>query len=362
MRSARDASAPSRRAPTRRSSATTSPTGSSPYVRVRERRHVGNVATRVHQDNPRPRRRADRAPSRGSSRKPDTSLTIDAPAASASLRDARLHRVDRDRHAGMIGSDGLRSPAARAAAPRRRSPAWRPAAASIRRRCRSTSAPSATSRSMWRRASSTVPKRPPSLKLSGVTLTIPRIRGARSESVDGRVVPVPCRRTYRTIGIRRPDNARTGAISAPRRSTAHSASRRSRRARLRSAEQRRIGPPRLEHRRRDGRRRRRRHAARRPRRQRVAARQNLDVVARQRLALEQRRGHLVQQVDVRLQRLPSRARTRRSITRFTSASTSCAVCSETSRRCWISRPRKSSCSLSPTRIGPIASDRPHCVT
>ncbi len=50
------------------------------------------------------------------------------------------------------------------------------------------------------------------------------------------------------------------------------------------------------------------------------------------------------------------------ITRDTSESTSCAVLSETSRRVWSSRPRKSSCSLSPTRIGPIASDNPHCPT
>src|SRR5258708_7592189 len=50
------------------------------------------------------------------------------------------------------------------------------------------------------------------------------------------------------------------------------------------------------------------------------------------------------------------------MTRFTSASTSRAVCSLTSRRCWISRPRNSFCSLSPTRMGPMASESPHCVT
>jgi len=50
------------------------------------------------------------------------------------------------------------------------------------------------------------------------------------------------------------------------------------------------------------------------------------------------------------------------ITRATSASTSCAVRSDTSRRCCNSRPRKTSCSLSPTSTGPIASDNPHCDT
>src|SRR5688572_19112991 len=50
------------------------------------------------------------------------------------------------------------------------------------------------------------------------------------------------------------------------------------------------------------------------------------------------------------------------ITRETSESTSCAVRSETYRRVRSPRPRKSSCSLSPTRIGPMASDSPHCPT
>src|SRR6266566_2091797 len=47
---------------------------------------------------------------------------------------------------------------------------------------------------------------------------------------------------------------------------------------------------------------------------------------------------------------------------FTSSSTICAVRSEISRRCTTSRPRKISCSRSPTAIGPTTALIPNCVT
>ena len=157
--------------------------------------------------------RRTRAPSAGSSRKPETSLTIDAPAASASLRHARLHRVDRDRDA----RDGR---------PRR------PATTGITRRSSSSASTGvapcgrvdsppmsmhvgalATSRSMWRRASSTDRSAPPSLKLSGVTLTMPTIRGL--EQRERRRREVPFHRQKPTKRMRAMPEKETGASSAP---------------------------------------------------------------------------------------------------------------------------------------------------
>jgi hypothetical protein len=97
------------------------------------------------------------------------------------------------------------------------------------------------------------------------------------------------------------------------------------------------------------------------RRQLAPGGQQLHLLAVQRLALEQRERDRLQQLAVLLEdlRACSYASSRM---RLTSASTSCAVCSLTCRRCPMSRPRKTSCSESPIAIGPIASLIPNCVT
>ena len=115
---------------------TTSPTGSSPVRRVRERRHGRQRRHASASGQPRRRSRRTRAPSRASSRKADTSFTIDAPASSAACRDRGLDGVHRDRHARMVAPHAPRRPESRGEAPRRRRRTSRPAAASIHRRCR----------------------------------------------------------------------------------------------------------------------------------------------------------------------------------------------------------------------------------
>jgi hypothetical protein len=73
--------------------------------RVRIGRHIGNVATRVHQDNPRPRRGAD---PRHLGVEPEGGHVVDDRRAriGALLRDPRLHRVDRNEKIGMIRRGG----------------------------------------------------------------------------------------------------------------------------------------------------------------------------------------------------------------------------------------------------------------
>ena len=103
-----------------------------------------------------------------------TSFHIVAPAATAARATARLHGVDGDRDVALA-PDRRRSPERRGRSPRPRRPARRRGRVDSPPMSR-MSAPSAISRRAWASAASASRNRPPSEKLSGVTLTIPMTR------------------------------------------------------------------------------------------------------------------------------------------------------------------------------------------
>ncbi len=131
------------------------------------------------------------------------SLRIDGPGGERGPGDGRLGRVHRDRH-GDDFRPGPRPSARPGAAPRRRGRARTPGRLDSPPMS-SRSAPSSTSRRACAAASSEPGVRPPSEKLSGVTLTMPMTRGR----------PSPARATVAELpGVHRDRRASASASRA----------------------------------------------------------------------------------------------------------------------------------------------------
>ena len=115
-------------------------------------------------------------PSPDRRRSAETSLTRSAPAASAAARHGRLAAC-RSRSRRRRPPPGAPRSPARCGRSRRPRPPRRRRAGCFRRRCRGCSAPAARIARAWASAAPARRKRPPSEKLSGVTLRMPMIRG-----------------------------------------------------------------------------------------------------------------------------------------------------------------------------------------
>src|SRR6185437_11397599 len=238
--------------------------------------------------------RAHTSALRGSSRNAETSLMISAPA-SSTARATSLFTVSTE--SGTVGRRRLRS---RTTGSTRRSSSGSSTGVGLCGRVlsppmSSRSAPSSTSRSPCATAASTEKNLPPSLKLSGVTLMIPMMQGPSS----GRV------RERRDQGIKRCWWLAAGGsklVAAGSGSSHQQPAPVSSRRHLRTAQKR--GLRGLELRHGDGRRGRGRcTGGQLARRQFFAAHQDLNVIRRQRFALEQRTRDRVQQINVVHQRL-----------------------------------------------------------